>query len=319
MFIKLNQGGLMDKTVTVIIPTYKPGQMFVRLIRQINEQSLAVQRIIVMNTDSHFWSPIFDELSDKMEVVHIAKSDFDHGGTRDIAARMADSDVLLYMTQDVTLKDNNVFANMLKFLDRQDVEAVYARQLPQKDCKVIESYTRSFNYPSKSSIKSKSDINKLGIKTYFCSNVCAAYNRKTYLKLGGFAKKTIFNEDMIYAGTLIQAGYRLAYAANACVIHSHNYNDMEQLRRNFDVAVSQVNHPELFAGLKSEGEGIKLVKQTSKYLCAIHKPWLLVKLFITSAFKYKGYWLGKHYKMLPKALIMKLTMNKKFWEDFTIY
>ena len=308
----------MDRTVTVIIPTYKPGQIFIRLIKQIKAQSVPVKRIIVMNTDSNFWNPRFDKLSDIMEVVQIEKKDFDHGRTRDVAARMADTDILLYMTQDVCLKDNNVFANMLKFFDRQSVAAVYARQLPQKDCKIIERYTRAFNYPDKSSIKSKDDLDRLGIKTYFCSNVCAAYERKTYLGLGGFVQKAIFNEDMIYAGRLIKAGYRIAYAANACVIHSHNYNNMEQLRRNFDLAVSQVDNPEIFAGTKSEGEGIRLVKQTAKYLWQIRKPWLIIKLFVISVFKYKGYWLGKHYKILPKRLIMKLTMNPAFWEEFTI-
>ena len=48
----------------------------------------------------------------------------------------------------------------------------------------------------------------MGIKAYFCSDVCAAYNRETYNKLGGFIKKTIFNEDMIYAGGLVKKGYK---------------------------------------------------------------------------------------------------------------
>jgi Predicted glycosyltransferases len=304
----------MQQSFTVIIPTYKPGQTFLRLLKAIGEQSVQPQQIIVMNTDSSFWNPIFDKVSSKIKVVQITKDEFDHGGTRDAAAQMADTDILLYITQDVTLKDSDVFATMLQYFNRQDVKAVYARQLPEQDCKTIESYTRSFNYPDKPVIKSKADLGKLGIKTYFCSNVCAAYDRETYLELGGFAKRTIFNEDMIYAGHLIQAGYRIAYAANACVIHSHNYSDMEQLRRNFDLAVSQVENPDVFGGVKAEGEGIRLVKQTAKYLWQIKKPWLIIKLFITSIFKYKGYWLGKHYKMLPKSLIMKLTMNKSFWD-----
>ena len=308
----------MDMTVTVIIPTYKPGQMFMRLIKQINNQTYPVQRIRVINTDKSLWNPIFDGLSDKMEVVHIAKGAFDHGGTRDAVARIVDTDVMFYLTQDVSLQDESVFAEMMKFFNRQDVKAVYARQLPQRDCKTIESYTRSFNYPSNSQIKGKEDIERLGIKTYFCSNVCAAYDRETYIRLGGFVRKTIFNEDMIYAGTLIQAGYRVAYAAKACVLHSHNYNNREQLRRNFDLAVSQVDNPQIFMGMKSEGEGIRLVKRTAKYLWQIHKPWLILTLFTTSVAKYTGYWLGKHYQVLPKRWIMKLTMNKEYWKDFTV-
>lgn len=38
---------------------------------------------------------------------------------------------------------------------------------------------------------------------------------------------------MIYAGRLIQEGYAVAYAADAKVIHSHNYSCMQQFHRNF--------------------------------------------------------------------------------------
>ena len=94
-----------------------------------------------------------------------------------------------------------------------------------------------------SRLKGKEDEDELGIKTYFCSNVCAAYRRDIYLKLGGFTKKTIFNEDMIFAGHAVEAGYQIAYAADAQVIHSHNYTAMQQLHRNFDLGVSQADHP----------------------------------------------------------------------------
>ena len=74
---------------------------------------------------------------------------------------------------------------------------------------------------------------------------------------GGFPRRTIFNEDMIYAGGLIKNGFAIAYAADARVIHSHNYSGRQQFHRNFDLAVSQAEHPEVFGGLASEGEGIR--------------------------------------------------------------
>ena len=69
----------------------------------------------------------------------------------------------------------------------------------------------------------RGDLPKLGVKTFFCSNVCAMYDRRTYEELGGFVESTLFNEDMIYAGHLVQAGYAIAYAADAKVWHWHNY------------------------------------------------------------------------------------------------
>ena len=103
--------------------------------------------------------------------------------------------------------------NLCKAFEGEKIGAAYARQLPKKDCRLLERYTRSFNYPKESKIKSQEDLPKLGIKTYFCSNVCAAYRKDVYDSLGGFEERTIFNEDMILAGKIIQSGYRIAYAA----------------------------------------------------------------------------------------------------------
>ena len=219
------------------------------------------------------------------------------------------------MTHDCVPYDRNLVKELLEALDASErVAAAYARQLPAADCGVIERYTRDFNYPAVSRLKGKEDEDELGIKTYFCSNVCAAYRRDIYLKLGGFTKKTIFNEDMIFAGHAVEAGYQIAYAADAQVIHSHNYTAMQQLHRNFDLGVSQADHPEVFGHLHSEGEGIRLVKKTAKWLVENGHVLLLPQLVMASGSKYAGYWLGKHYKKLPEGLIRSLTMNPAYWE-----
>lgn len=75
------------------------------------------------------------------------------------------------------------------------IAVAYARQLPKKDCHIVEQYTRQFNYPKQSRVKTKADIPTLGIKTFFCSDVCAAYRRDLFEELGGFESPVIFNED----------------------------------------------------------------------------------------------------------------------------
>jgi len=112
----------------------------------------------------------------------------------------------------------------------------------------------------------------------------------------------------------VEAGYQIAYAADAQVIHSHNYTAMQQLHRNFDLGVSQADHPEVFGHLHSEGEGICLVKKTAKWLVENGHVLLLPQLVMASGSKYAGYWLGKHYKKLPEGLIRSLTMNPAYWE-----
>ena len=119
---------------------------------------------------------------------------------------------------------------------------------------------------------------------------------------------------MICAGTMIQKGYKVAYAADARVIHSHNYTAMEQFHRNFDLAVSQTDHPEIFQGIASEGEGMRLVKKTAGYLMKKRYYYLLPKLIWQSGWKYLGYRAGKSYRHLPQKLVLKFTLDKSYWE-----
>ena len=304
----------------VIIPTFKPGDKLEKLLRRLLEQSVSVGRVIIMNTEEQYWDAgrfesLFEGEDTKLTVCHIRQSEFDHGRTRHEGILKSDADVCICMTHDCVPYDRNLVKELLEALDASErVAAAYARQLPAADCGVIERYTRDFNYPAVSRLKGKEDEDELGIKTYFCSNVCAAYRTDIYRKLGGFIKKTIFNEDMIYAAGAMKQGYRIAYAADAVVFHSHNYTALEQLRRNFDLAVSQADHPEVFAGISSEGEGIRLVKRTAAFLLRKGKWYLIPQLAVHSGFKYMGYFLGKRYRRLPKKVVMGLTMNKAYWD-----
>ena len=304
-----------NKTVDVIIPAYHPGKEFATLIKRLEKQSVSIHRIIVMNTEESMWNKEWEKLSDAMEVHHLTKEEFDHGGTRARAAELSDADVMVFMTQDAMPADRELLAELLKALDQEEnIAAAYARQLPNAECSFVERYTRAFNYPDTSLVKTKADLDKYGIKTFFCSNVCAAYKKDIYEKQGGFVRRTIFNEDMIYAGGLIQAGYGIVYAAEARVIHSHNYNCMQQFHRNFDLGVSQAAHPEIFEGVPSEGEGMRLVKKTLAYLIHSGSIWLIPGFVLQCAGKYAGYLAGKKFRKLPKKFILWCTMSPNYWK-----
>ena len=304
-----------NKTVDVIIPAYHPGKEFATLIKRLEKQSVPIHRIIVMNTEESMWNKEWEKLSDAMEVHHLTKEEFDHGGTRARAAELSDADVMVFMTQDAMPADRELLAELLKALDQEEnIAAAYARQLPNAECSFVERYTRAFNYQDTSLVKTKADLDKYGIKTFFCSNVCAAYKKDIYEKQGGFVRRTIFNEDMIYAGGLIQAGYGIAYAAEARVIHSHNYNCMQQFHRNFDLGVSQAEHPEIFEGVPSEGEGMRLVKKTLSHLVRSEKIWLIPGFVMQCAGKYAGYLAGKNFRRLPKKFVLWCTMSPNYWK-----
>ena len=304
----------MNKSVDIIIPTYRPDESVVYLIKKLLKQTYPIHEIHIIDTETGIFPKELKNLSDKIRISKIKPEQFDHGGTRHEGAMQSHADIIIYMTQDAMPVNEYLIEELVKAFDNEKIAAAYARQLPNSKCNVIERYTRAFNYPEQSRIKSLEDLETLGIKTYFCSDVCAAYRKSVYESLGGFEEKTIFNEDMIMAAKIIQSGGSVKYVAEAKVIHSHNYNCKQQFQRNFDLAVSQVEHPEVFQNIKSESEGMRLVKNTMTYLIKIKKPWLIIKLILQSAFKYMGYCLGRKYSQLPMWLIKKCTMNQRYWE-----
>ena len=308
--------------IDVIIPVYRPGKELVELIERLEHQSVPVHRILLVNTEEKYWKAFeYDhphrERYENIRLWHISKREFDHGKTRREAVKKSKAGIFVMMTQDAMPADEFLLERLTAPLSQKNMAASYARQLPGDDAGAVERFTRQFNYPPESRIKSAADIPELGIKTYFCSNVCAAYRRDIYERQGGFPKRAIFNEDMIYAAGCIQAGYRIAYTAQAKVIHSHQYTNKVQFRRNFDLGVSQAEHPEIFRGVPSESEGIKLVKRTAVYLRENGKSREILPMCVTSIYKFFGYKLGKNYKRLSFRRIMKYTMNREYWSGMT--
>ncbi|GFH94163.1 hypothetical protein IMSAGC003_00693 [Lachnospiraceae bacterium] len=304
--------------VDVIIPVYRPDRSFFQLIEKLETQTVPVRRIIIMNTEEKYFEQLiygtkFLEQHQQVSVSHLSKKEFDHGRTRAAGVGKSDAEIFVMMTQDALPGDEKLIEALVTALKAPGTAAAYARQLPAEDAGPVETYMRGYNYPPSSRVKSQEDLPELGIKTYFCSNVCCAYRRDLYDQLGGFIRHTIFNEDMLYAAKAIKAGCRIAYAADALVIHSHNYTCGQYFRRNFDLGVSQADHPEVFRGVPSEGEGIRSVKAAASYLRKQRQSCRIPGLFLQSGCKYAGYWLGKHYRRLPRKFVLKCTDNREYW------
>lgn len=305
---------MSENTIDLIIPSYKPDEKFDKLLKRINKQTIRPNRIFVINTEEDYLDEKRYKHIENVTVIHIDKKDFDHGGTRNYGASLSKAKILIFMTQDAVPKDEYLIENLIKPFEDHNIAVTYARQISRKHAGVIEKHTREFNYPDKDCVKSLKDKERLGIKTYFCSNACAAYRRSVYESLGGFVTQTIFNEDMIMASKVIEAGYHIGYVSTARVIHSHSYSYFEQFTRNFDLAVSQKQYKDIFESVRSETEGIKLVKETATYLWKKKKVYLIPDLILQSLFKYLGFKLGYNYDKLPKKVIVKLSMNKTYWE-----
>ncbi len=70
----------------------------------------------------------------------------------------------------------------------------------------------------------------------------------------------------------------------------------------------------MFDGIARRARGFVWSKQTARYLVRQRRPWLVPGLFVKSGFKYLGYRMGKCYRLLPRPLVVRCSMNKEYWK-----
>lgn len=302
------------KTIDVIIPAYRPGREFQELLGRLLCQSVLPEHIFILQTLEE-GEAMMKPQDERIQVFPVAKREFDHGRTRAYGVSLSKADYVLLMTQDAMPADRELLSCLLKGFETEGVGIVYGRQLARKDADITEKLTRLHNYPAQSRMQTAADLTVFGIKTYFCSDVCAMYDREVYEALGGFSYPTIFNEDMIMASKMIQNAHTVYYAAEAKVIHSHAYTCMQQLRRNFDLGVSQKQYSEVFENISSEKEGAGFAKQTILTLCRKGHPLKALYFAWQCAFRLAGYRLGKQYDRLPDSVVRFCTMSPGYWKS----
>lgn len=299
--------------VSVIIPTYQAAPYLSRLVRTLREQTLVPAQIIVVDSSSTDGTQSIAVENDCIVKV-IPKAEFNHGGTRNTAAGLANGEVLLFMTQDAMPADQYFVEELTLPIREGKVAGSYARQLAYPDAFPPETFARSFNYPSISRTRTLADVPELGIKAYFFSNVSSAVSRELFWSVGGFPDSVILNEDMLLCAKLLRAGHAVAYQGEARVLHSHNYALSQQFKRYFDIGVSTAQAKMLLDGARAGGEGMRFVLSQMRYLIEKDEWRWIPRTVLEVGCKFVAFQLGKAERLLPSDLKRRLSMHAFYWK-----
>ncbi len=250
-----------------------------------------------------------------VNIYPIERRKFNHGGTRNFGRSLVQAEILVYMTQDAVPATPDFLKQLTKSFADDEVALAYGRQLPRVGAGPLEAFPRLFNYPDKNIVKSKADIPRLGIKTFFCSDSFCAYRTSAWDAVGGFPERTLTWEDQHIAARLIAKGYKIAYVADAQVYHSHLYTIEEEFQRYFDTG-SFLNKESWMCEMagRAEGEGMRLLKEQIKYLVKTQNTHLIPYSLITTIIKYMGYRTGMLEPSLPLKLKRAFSQQKYYWE-----
>ena len=302
--------------IVIVIPVFRPDGRLKMCIERLLRQSVMPDRILL---NVLYENPVDREIpevymDERIEVRYMPKEEYDRAGSRDTILRELDSDIVIFMVQTAIPQNRYLVEKLTEPFKEERTAVVYGRHMTDDECSPIECCVRQFNYPPKGMTKSLEDAGKLGIRTFFNSNVCAAYRRRAYLETEGFGKRMIAGEDMLAARRLLEKGWQAVYAPEAEVIYYRN-DDLHGLwKRNFDIGVAHAEHPEMLENTKPGKEGVRLVRVTSALLRQNHMEEYLGEVLTRSIVRYLAYQLGRNYERLPEGVVRKCSANKEYWE-----
>lgn len=282
-----------ELSVKIAVPTYNAGAQFHNFIKAVLMQNgLLPDDVLVVDSCSTDQTA---ELARKagFDVQVIFQKNFSHGGTRAMMVERLDADIVVFLTQDAVLANENAVRELVLAFRDEKVGAAYGRQLPTENTSVFGAFARSYNYGPCSFVNELKDREVKGIKTAFLSDSFAAYRKNTLLQVGNFGTELRYGEDTIAAAKLLLAGDKTAYCANALVYHAHSFTLAEEFARYYETGkLHKQQHWLLEKFGKAEGEGLKYVLAEVKYLndngCSI----LIPLAFLRNVAKFAGYKFG---------------------------
>ena len=252
----------MKKSVDIICPLYNAEEYIEKLYNSlIIQEGVKINNILFLLTESKDNS---EEVlkKNKLNYEIIKKKDFSHSLTREKAILKSKSDIVALITQDIVIEDKKWLYHLTKNIGKDGIASAFSRQVTKYNN--IEKYTREYNYPDKSYVNSKEDIDKKGLKTFFFSDAAGALDVTVFKKLNGYDHKNLpISEDMYYAYKVITNGYKISYEAESVVYHSHKFT-LKQIYDRYKLTGEFFKQNSYLDNYGTTGSGAKLAKYVLK-------------------------------------------------------
>lgn len=277
--------------VDIICPLYNASSYIKKL-----HNSLLKQKNVIINKFRYVLTESNDNTEDyliknNINYKKIKKEEFSHSLVREKEALESDSDIVVFITQDIVIEDELWLYKLVKDIDHTIVVATYSRQLTKYNN--LEKYTRESNYPDNDILKSKDDIKKYGLKTFFFSDASSAISTKMFKKINGYDNKNLpINEDMYIAYKIIMAGYKIKYCSNSMVYHSHNFT-LKEIYERYKLTGRFFKENSYLDEYGTTGSGAKLAKYILKRIIQEKRFVLLFRYPFDMAARLIGMKVGK--------------------------
>lgn len=199
-------------------------------------QSIAIRRIIVLDSGSTDGTLEYLASIDRVTVVPVSPGTFNHGLTRNLGWEHSDADFLFYTVQDARAVHRDVLADLIGPFVDPAVAGVCGRQIVCRDPNhnPVEwfrpvSASRSQRHQLTDAVAF--DTLSPERKREMCGwdNVCAMYRRSVMDAIP--FRDRVFGEDLAWCVDALRSGAAIVYQPSASVCHYHLEDQSFTLRR----------------------------------------------------------------------------------------
>jgi rhamnosyltransferase len=302
--------------ISVVIPVRDGGDDLESCLAGIVRQSLDEEvEIVVVDSGSTDGSRAV-AAGAGARVEAIPSTAFTHGRARNLGARLARGEILVFTSQDATPADERWLERLVAPLRRDErVAGVYGRQLPRPDAAPPERYFLDFLYGPEPRRQRAATPAEISLRTTLFSNANSAL-RRTLWERFPFADDVIMSEDQEWSRRVLLAGYEVVYEPRAAVWHSHRYTLRSAFRRFFDSGVSSGRA--YLAGGASTPELRRAAREYAlgelRWLCRSRQARWIPYAAVYELAKFAALQLGARHAALPLALNRRLSATPAYWD-----
>ena len=321
--------------VTVAIPVLNGARYLDEVLSAVRSQELpSGHELEILVIDSGSSDDSIEIARRHGAVVHeIPQSEFSHGGTRNLAMKLARGEHVAFITQDATPAHSRWLAALLEGFSRaDDVALVFGPHEPRPDAShmIKCEMERHFALWPDGDVQhlDRSPQGLLDYRAYpgkisFFSDVNGCVARWAWERVP--YREVPYAEDQLLGREMIEAGFYKVYMAEAAVFHSHDYPTTQFFRRYFDE----------FRGMREvlghrEPVGVKRTPWAVRGLSGADKRWLrargvhgkalvkpLTRSVIHHSTRMAGAIIGSRSDKLPAPIRGRLSLEGR--DTFTPY
>jgi len=220
----------MNKGISIIIPTYNGGEIFIRCLEKIGQQKYGgpVQLIVIDSGSMDGTVETAEKAGALVRRIH--KKQFHHARTRNEALSLTNFDKVIFTVQDAIPCSDTWLLDLENSINQHDVGAVYTDQIPHDDANLYARFEnqsiRDFRgqEPVLQSLDSVESFRKMpyydAYRAIALDNVCAIYRKELLVNIP--FPEMDFAEDLAWSLENMLKGRSVLYQPGIKVKHSHN-------------------------------------------------------------------------------------------------